>query len=154
MAGRHQHKVLTNVYSKEHLMEQGKKNMVAWNESNHEGVNWMRFSNALANHLDNGKDFHTDDHDVQGMKKMLEHYTALKELHKQSMVPHVRAAMTKLHSESTDTTKGLMDHVKDAYVHLDANGGHVWAEKVSTLNHINKQINHLSSRLEKLGQNS
>jgi hypothetical protein len=150
MAGIHHYHALTSAYPREHLIEQGKLNGIKWEEHSHEGVNWLRFNTALRNHLDNGNDFYPDNAHPEGLKTMLNHYVQLKEMHKQSMVPHVRAAMSKLYSERGNSSdpKSLL---QDAYKHLDSNGGHVWSEKVATLHNINTQITKLSNRLKSLG---
>lgn len=151
MAGNIHHKVLSNAFGREHLLEQGKRNGVQWQEDSHEGVNWMRFSGAVSRHMDEGKDFHIDDSDPALLNQMLTHYKLLKEMHKRTMVPHVRAAMQKLRMDSNDGSKGDMDYLNEAYAHLDANGGHHWSEKVSGLHSLNHHINHLTERLSKMG---
>jgi len=150
MSAKHHYNALVSAYPRDHLMEQGKLNGITWEEHNNEGINWMRFSRSLQTHLDSGKDFYPDNAHPEGIKTMLNHYVQLRELHKQSMVPHLRAAMSKLHLErgNSSDTKGLLD---DAYKHLEANGGHIWAEKVSTLHNINTQISKLSNRLKEIG---
>ena len=146
------HKVLTNAFSRDHLMEHGMPNGVKWEESNHEGVNWMRFSNSLNRHLQDGNDFHTDGADAQQLQQMHKQYTNLKESHKQSMIPHVRGAMKKLKmDDQSDTSKHHTEYLQDAYKHLDANGGHQWAEKVQTLNHINGKLKDIGGRLQNMG---
>ena len=149
MSGIHHYKALTEAYPQEHLIEQGKLNGISWDEHNHSGINWMRFSRALTHHLDSGKEFHHDNAHPEGIKTMLSHYSQLREVHKQSMVPHVRAAMVKLHSANSSMHPDEL--LSAAYKHLEANGGHAWAEKVATLHNINTQIGKLSSRLKDLG---
>lgn len=151
MAGKHHYSALTTAYPREHLLEQGKLNGIKWDEHNHEGVNWMRFSHALHHHIDSGREFYPDNAHPEGIKTMLNHYTHLRELHKQSMVPHVRAAMSKLHAERGQSSTHPNDLIHDAYKHLDSNGGHVWTEKVATLHQLNTQIGKLSNRLKDLG---
>jgi hypothetical protein len=145
--GKHEFKVLSNAYDKNSLIEQGKQNGVNWTEDKHEGKNWMRFSSALVRHLDEGNDFDIEDSNPDSLNQMKDLYHQLRDLHKQSMVPHVRAAMSKIHSEKGDDSKHPMDYLDDAYNHLDANGGHIWAEKVRTLNHFNQQIKKLSDKI-------
>ncbi|MMZ43535.1 hypothetical protein D1872_50910 [compost metagenome] len=150
-AGRFHHSALTTAYNREHLVERGRANGVDWQEHGHEGINWMRFSTALHKHLDDGNEFHMDNDNPETLKQMLGHYTALRETHKQTMVPHIRAAMAKLHADHGDGTMSHMDFLDQAYEHLEANGGHHWAEKVSVLSSLNKHINRLTDRLTKMG---
>jgi len=150
-AGKFHYKALTNAYGKDHLLEQGRINGVDWQEHSHEGVNWMRFSGALHRHLDGGKDFHVDNTDPQTLATMLGHYKGLRDAHKQTMIPHVRAAMAKLHADGGDGSKGPMDYLHEAYSHLEANGGHHWSEKVHSLNHLNNHISKLTDRLGGMG---
>ena len=56
----HHYKVLTSAFSRTHLLDQGTKNGVRWEENGHEGVNWMRFSNALDKHLSANQPFPTN----------------------------------------------------------------------------------------------
>jgi len=149
MANKHHFNVLRNSYGMKELMEHGKKSGVKWEEHKDEGVNWFRFSNALSRHLENGGDVSLDDTDRDTLVKMFNHYSQLLELHKKGMVPHVRAAMSKIKSEDTTTGKSHMDYLNAAYQHLDANGGPEWAEKVSTLRHIHGQLASLSGKLSK-----
>jgi len=149
--GKHQYRALRNSVSREHLLQQGINNRLHWDEDKHEGVNWMRFSNALVNHLNEGKDFHLDDTDSSSLKAMLHHLSQAREYHKQTMIPHIKATMSKLYSESTDTTRNLMDYIHDAHKHLEANGGHHWAEKLRTLSHMNKHIDSLTKRIREMG---
>lgn len=151
MAGKHQYKVLTNALGREHLLEHGVNNGVDWNEDSHEGVNWMRFSRALVTHLDQGKQFDVDHVDPNILNKMAQHYMNLRELHKQTMIPHVRAAMSRLRSQDVSTHKGDMEYLHDAYDHLDKHGGHDWAEKVRTLHHLNTKIDEIQGKLERRG---
>lgn len=152
MAGRHHYNALTMAYPRDHLIEQGKRNGVSWEEHGHEGVNWLRFSRALHTHLDSGKEMHVDNAHPDGVRTMLNHYVHLRELHKQSMIPHIRATMSKLRSELGDAASDPNKLMQDAYKHLDANGGHAWAEKVSTLHQFNTQIGKLGERLKEFGQ--
>jgi len=150
--GKYQHKVLSNAYSRKHLMEQGKKNNIPWEEhTGHEGVNWMRFSGSAVNHLNQGKSFHMEDTDPNVLRQVLNHYTQMKELHKQTMVPHVKAALQKLHENGGDKTKSHMDYLPEVYAHLDKNGGHYWSEKVHALHSLNNHIEHMTTKLKDLG---
>ena len=150
MAGKHHYNALTEAYPKDHLMEQGKLNGIHWEEHDHPGVNWLRFSAALQRHLDSGKDFYPDNAHPEGIRTMLNHYVHLRELHKQSMVPHIRAAMSKLYMDR-GSNGNPEDLLPETYKHLEANGGHVWADKMSTLHQLNSQIAKLSDRLKSSG---
>ena len=150
MAGKHDFEVLSNAHSRDALLEHSKNNGVHWEEHSHPGVNWMRASGSLTRHLDNKKDFHTDNLDRETTMSMLDSYTRLREDHKKTMVPSLRSAMAKIHSDKGDTHAHPMDYLDDAHKHLEANGGHVWASKVHTLKHLNTQISHLSTRLQKM----
>lgn len=148
----HHYKVLTSAFSRTHLLDQGTKNGVRWEENGHEGVNWMRFSNALDKHLSANQPFHTDDADVQTLKQMHQQYTQIRETHKKTMIPHVRGAMQRLkEKDTTGMGKHHTEYLQQAYAHLDANGGHHWAEKVSTLHHLNSKIKGLTERLSAKG---
>lgn len=150
-AGKFHHKALTNAYHKDHILSQGRVNGVDWQEHKHEGVNWMRFSTALQRHLDEGKEFHMDNTDPEALKQMLAGYQSIRDSHKSTMIPHIRAAMAKLHSEHNDGSLSHMHFLDKAYEHLEANGGHAWAEKVSVLSSLNKHINKLTERLKSMG---
>jgi len=150
-AGRFHHAALTNAYNREHLLENGKANGIDWQEHSHEGVNWMRFSTALHRHLDEGNEFHMDNSDPETLKMLLSNYKNIREIHKKTMIPHIRAAMAKLHSEHGDGSLSHMDFLDKAYEHLEANGGHHWAEKVNSLVSLNRHINSLTERLTKMG---
>lgn len=148
----HHYKVMTNAFSREHLLDQGTKNGVRWEENGHEGVNWMRFSGALDKHLSANQDFHTDDADVATLKQMHDQYKQLRETHKQTMIPHVRGAMQRLKEKDTSNTGSHhTEYLQQAYAHLDANGGHHWAEKVSTLQGLNSKIKGIAKRLSDKG---
>jgi hypothetical protein len=149
--GRFHHAALTGAYDKSHLLEHGRSNGIDWQEDGHEGVNWLRFSTALHRHLDGGGQFHLDNGDPEALKTMLNNYRGILDAHKKTMVPHVRAAMAKLYMEHGDGSKSHMDFLKDAYEHLEANGGHQWAEKVSVLSNLNKHVNSLTERLSNMG---
>lgn len=150
MHGKHDFDVLSNTHSRESLIEHAKNNGVHWEEHHHPGVNWMRASGSLVRHLDNKKDFHTDNLDLDTAKGMLDNYSQLREHHKKTMVPHLRSAMAKIHSDKGDPKAHPMDYLEDAHAHLEANGGKVWAEKLHTLRHLNHQVHHLSSRISKM----
>lgn len=152
MAGKHEYKVLTGAFGRDDLLEQGKNNAVNWQEDKHEGVNWLRFSRALIDHIDQGKPFHMDDADPEMLNQMLDQYHQIRDMHKQTMVPHVRAAMSKIHSLRGDTSADPMSYLNEAYDHLEANGGHSWAEKVRTLTNLNNHIKKLSDRIHSTGQ--
>lgn len=152
MSGKHEYKVLTNSMGKKELMEHAKSNGVNWDSTSyHEGVNWMRFSRALVHHLDSGGSVHIEHEDPNVMTNMLNKYSEIKELHKKDMIPHVRAAMSKLRADDVDGTKPDSHYIKLAYEHLDKNGGHQWAHKVATLVDLNNKINHLSTRISERG---
>jgi hypothetical protein len=152
MAGKHHFQVLSNAHGRDHLIEHAKNNGVKWEEHSHEGVNWMRASKAITNHLDAGRDIDTDPMDEQSVRTMLDHYHVLRDHHKQSMVPHIRSAMAKLHAETGDPSAQPMDHLDAAHEHLKANGGKVWADKLHTLSHLNTQISTLTAKLTKMGK--
>lgn len=144
--GREEYKVLKNTFDRESLLEQGKQNGVSWKEDKHDGVNWMRFSNALISHIDKGQPFDCDNADQGMVQQMKDHYHQLRDMHKQTMIPHIRGAMAKLYQDG-DKSKSPMDYLSEAYNHLDANGGSVWGEKLNTLHHLNTQIKKLSDKL-------
>jgi hypothetical protein len=150
-AGKFHHAALTNAYNKDHLLEQGRPNGVDWQEHSDENVNWMRFSTSLQRHLDKGNEFHVDNTDPQVLKQMLGHYKNLRDTHKQTMIPHVRAAMAKLHADHGDGSLSHMDFLKQSYDHLESNGGHHWAEKVHVLSNLNNHIDKLTTRLTNMG---
>lgn len=149
--GKYQHAVLANAYSRSHLMEQTRKNNIPWEESGHEGVDWMRASGAVVNHLNQGRDFHMEDTEPEKMRQVLSHYTKMRELHKETMIPHVKAALQKLHQDGGDPHKNPMDYLEQVYAHLDQNGGHYWAEKVHVLTSLNRHIANMTSKLKDLG---
>lgn len=151
MHGKYQYQVLSNAYGRDHIIEQSKANNIPWEEHSHKGVNWMRASGALVNHIDQGRDFHMENTDPIVLRRMHKHYEGLREMHKQTMIPHVRAAMHKLHENSNEPHRNPMDFLPEAYKHLEANGGHYWAEKIHTLNHLNNHIKKLSTKLTDLG---
>lgn len=150
MKGKHHYDVLSNSYSKDYLLDQGRKNGVQWQEHSDEGVNWSRFSRALIHHIDSGNEFHHDHSTPEEMQTMLNHWLHMKELHKKEMIPHVRAAISKITSTVGQPSMPHADIITEAYKHLDENGGHAWSEKVHHLHHINTQINKLSSKLQSI----
>lgn len=150
-AGKYHHTALTNAYSKDSLLEHGRSNGIDWQEHTDSDINWLRFSTALGRHLDKGNEFHMDNADPEVLKQMLGQYKALRDTHKQTMIPHVRAAMAKLHAEHGDGSKSHMDFLQDSYDHLEANGGHHWSEKVNVLSSLNKHINKITERLTSMG---
>lgn len=141
-----QYKILTSSYSRSHLLDQGKKNGVSWEEDKNEGINWLRFSVALIKYLNDGNEFYTDDADEETLNKLLECYNQIKEIQKKLMIPHLRAAMSKISSER-GTDVAPMDVLNDAYKLLDQSGGKVWSDKVQSLVSINQAISGLNSRL-------
>lgn len=147
MSGKIHHKVLSSNFHRSDIIEHAKKNGVQWEQDSHEGVNWMRVSHAIVNHVNEGKDFHTDHVDSDTHQKMLEHYTSLRDLHKKDMIPHIRSTVAKLYSESPNKQLSNQELVDMAHEHLDANGGHVWAEKMHTLRHLNTHIENLKNKL-------
>jgi len=155
MNGKQHFQVLSKTHHRDHLLEYAKKNGVQWEESPHEGVNWMRASRAIVHHLDQGKEFDTENlDDRETVKNMLDLYTKLREQHKKTMIPHIRSAMQKLRSEKDDTGVEPMSLINEAHEHLRQNGGHVWAEKVNSLVHMNSQIKKLTSKLDKIDAQS
>lgn len=150
MKGKHHYSVLTRTHTKDQILKHAKANGVTWEESPHEGVNWLRASSAIISHVDRGNDFHTDGLDKNTAQKMHKLYTQIRDYHKKTMTPHLRSAMSKLHSEKGDATTPPMDLLSEAHEHLNANGGHVWVEKVHTLVHLNKKIKHLESRMKNM----
>lgn len=149
MTGSQEYEVLSGANSRDSLIEHAKRNGVKWEEHPHEGVNWMRASRAMVRHLNSGKQIDTDDMDPETIKVMLDHYKVIRDHHKKTMVPHVRSAMYKLYSEKGDPSLNPTDLINEAHAHLRENGGRVWAEKVSTLSHLNNQISKLSEKLAK-----
>lgn len=148
MKGVIQHSILTNAYSRSHLIDQGKKNGIHWEEDRNDGINWLRFSIALVKYLDSGNEFHTDDADEETLNTMLQSYSQIRELQKKLMMPHLRAAMSKLASEK-GADVAPMDMLEDAYKLLDQSGGKAWADKVQCLVSINQAIANLNTRLGK-----
>lgn len=142
-------KVLSHANSREHLLEHAKNNNVDWEQHHHEGVNWMRGATAIKNHLSRGKEFDTDTMDKDTVQTMLDHYKVLRDHHKNTMVPHLRSAMAKIHSDKGVPGSNPMDYLEEAHKHLRESGNPVWAEKVNTLSHFNTQIAKLSSKLDK-----
>jgi len=140
-------RVLRNTFSREHLIDHCKKNGLLWNESNDEGINWMRVNRALKNHLEADGDFHTDDVDPRLLKQMHDHYHVMRELHKKTMVPHLKATMSKL-SQDDGGSKHPMEYLDKALEHLEANGGHIWRDKLTHLVHLNNKIKGLKARIE------
>jgi hypothetical protein len=153
MDGKTQYKVLAQAYSRSHLLDQGKKNGVDWDEdTKNEGINWLRFSIGLIKFLDAGNDFHTDNADEASLQAMLKNYQDIMELHKKTMVPHLRAAMSKLQADKGTADSRPMEMLQEAYKHLDQYGGSAWADKVSTLSNLNSRVKNLSARLGKPGK--
>lgn len=153
MNGKQHYEVLKNAHSREHLLEHAKNNGVSWDEHHqHEGVNWMRASGSLVDHLDKHEDFHLDDMDLDTANSMLDNYKQLREHHKSTMYPHLRSAMAKLHSEKADANTPPLSLLDEAHAHLDANGGHVWREKVNTLSHFNRKIKYLDGRIQNMSK--
>jgi hypothetical protein len=150
MSGKHQYEVLTGSHHRDDILTHAKSNGVGWDEDNHEGVNWMRASSAIINHIDRGRSFHVDNLDFNTANKMMSHYTKLREDHKSTMIPHLRSAMSKLHAEKGDANTSPMDLIDEAHDHLRENGGQVWSDKLHTLNHLNTQIRHLSTRMAEM----
>jgi hypothetical protein len=56
--------------------------------------------------------------------------------------------MTKLHADKGDANLRPIDLLKEAHEHLNANGGHQWAEKVATLSSLNQHISKLQERIK------
>lgn len=143
-----QYKVLTTAYSRAHLLDQGKKNGVDWEEDKqNEGINWLRFSTALIKFFKAGNSFYTDDSDAESLQLMLNNYKSIRELHKRTMIPLVRAAMSKLASNTGTHVVRPMELLPEAYKHLDNYGGQDWSNKVSTLVQLNNSIKYLTKRL-------
>jgi len=153
MSGVHQYAVLRGALSREGLLDRGKQNGVLWDESSHEGVNWLRYSHALVSHLDADKPFHTDDVDLNTLKQMHNHYTQLRKLHIKTMIPHVKDALKHLQDKDVNTHKHPNEYLSEVYQHLNENGGHHWADKSRALNHMNTRIKYLGNRIEAQGQN-
>lgn len=148
MNGLAQYSVLTSAYSRSHLIDQGKKNGITWDEDNNDGINWLRFSMALIKYLNEGNVFYTDDADEGTLNKLLQAYTQIREIQKKLMIPHLRAAMSKI-SADRGTDVEPMEVLEDAYKLLDQHGGTVWADKIQNLVNINKNIANLNIRLGK-----
>ena len=55
-------------YSKEHLIDQARKQGIAWDEKEHPAMNWMRAAMAIKNHIKSGNIFHVEhnEKDVDG----------------------------------------------------------------------------------------
>lgn len=146
MNSKTQYGILTNAYSRSHLIDQGKQNGVDWEESNDEGINWLRFSTALVKFLEAGNELHTDNADEGTLRSMFDNYNSIRELHKKTMIPHLRAAMSKLSSDRGSEVRP-MELLSEAYAHLDKYGGSTWADKVHTMSRLNTHISNLSRRL-------
>lgn len=144
----HHHRVLSDLYTREHLMERGKENGLQWEDHPHEGVNWMRFTNALKGHLQEDGHFHTGETDVESLERMKHHYGEIKKLHRKQMAEHIKQVMTKLHMENEDPNKRPEDFLDEAHSHLEANGGHLWSENVRTLHNLNHHIGQLEHRIK------
>lgn len=153
MTGKQKFQILKNAYSREHLMEQAKKKGISWEESNEEGINWMRFSNAMVHYLNAGGDFDMDEDNPELIQAMLDQYKQLRDLHKQSMIPHIRAAMAKIYADKNDKSLQPTDCLQEAHEHLAANGGQIWAEKLASLSHFNRQIKKLQDKLNSITEN-
>lgn len=138
---------LVNAYSPDFLMEQGKAQGIQWNEDSKKEINWFRFCQALMGFLKGGSHLDLSGIDEDTAGQMLDHYTQLRELHKQSMIPHLRDAMSKLYAEASDPSKTPEDYIQGAYEHLENKGGRAWADKISTLTHLNTQIGLLQSKV-------
>lgn len=151
MSGLLDYKVLATTHSREALLNYAEQNGVEWEESNHEGVNWMRASASIVKHLDNKKEFFTDNLTPELIQSLTEMYTKLKEVHQTSMIPTLRSAMQKL-KEEADPATHPMDTLEDAHVHLAANGGATWADKIFVLRTINTQLAYLESRAQNIPQ--
>lgn len=149
MNGHMKYKVLTSAYSREHLIDQGTKNGINWDESKDDGVNWLRFSKALQSFLDANNDFYNDDADKATLTALLRSYTQIRELLKKTMIPHLRAAMSKLVSDDPTSINHPMEYLPEAYKLLDRTGGISWSHKINSLKHTNDQIKHLNKRLGK-----
>jgi len=139
--------VLRNTFSREHLIDHCKNNGVKWAESNHEGVNWMRLNRSLKNHLDADGEFHTDNLDDNTATSMYHQYHQMRELHKKTMIPHLKATMAKL-SQDEGGGKHPSEYLHSAFKHLEANGGHIWRSKLHHIIHLNNKINELGKRIK------
>lgn len=145
--GRQQFEVLSSANGREQLLEHAKANGVRWEEHSHPGVNWMRASTSMVRHLNSGKEIDTDNMDKESLQAMLDHYKVIRDHHKNSMIPHIRSAMSKLHADKGDPSLNPMDLLDEAHEHLKSNGGKVWADKLSTLHSLNHHISSLSEKL-------
>lgn len=154
MNGMAQYSVLTTAYSRSHLIDQGMKNGITWDEEkSNEGINWLRFSLALVKYLNEGNVFYTDDADDETLNKLLQAYTQIREIQKKLMIPHLRAAMSKISSEK-GTDVSPMDVLDEAYELLDQYGGTAWSDKVQSLSSVNRCIANLNVRLGKGAEGS
>lgn len=147
MSGRYHYAVLRNAFSRQGLMDHGVSNGVQWDEDSHEGVNWMRFSRSLCRHLNDDKPFHTDNLDLDTIKKMHSHYTQLRDLHVKAMIPHVKEGLRYLQQQDVNTHKHPNEYLPEVYKHLKENGGHHWNHKIRTLVHINSRLKALGERM-------
>lgn len=140
-------KVLSTAHDRNHLLEHAEKNGISWDKHGHEGVNWLRASRAISTHLNNGNELDMDDMSKESAQLMLDHYKVLRDHHKQTMIPHLRSVMSKLHSESNGESSSPLDHLDAAHQILNNPANGVWKEKVSTLSHFNTQIAKLQSKI-------
>lgn len=147
--GKYQYDSLVSTYSREFLMSTGKDQGIMWKEDKDDSINWFRFSQALMGFLRDGQQLDLDNVDEDTAQQMLDHYTGIRDLHKQSMIPHLRDAMSKMYSEAGNSGKSPSDYVSQAYEHLENKGGRVWANKMDVLNHINGQISKLQAKIPK-----
>lgn len=141
-------KVLSSTHNRDHLLDHAEKNGVTWDKTGHEGVNWMRASRAISSHINRGNEFNMDDMSKESAQTMLDHYKVLRDHHKQTMIPHLRSAMAKLHSESGDPNSQPTDHLDAAHALLNNSANGVWKEKLDTLSHFNTQIAKLEGKVQ------
>lgn len=145
MSGILDYQVLSNTHSRESLLNYAQQNGIQWDEDNHEGVNWLRASSAIVRHLENKKEFITDNLTPALIEELHQKYTELSEIHRRTMIPHLRSAMQKLKEEGDGASQD-MDMLEEAHIHLAANGGAVWADKLFMLRAINSQLEYLEKR--------
>lgn len=143
--GLRDYRVLANTHSREALLNYMTQNGIQWEESNNEPVNWLRASMSLARHLDGKGEFITDNLTPELIQDLTQRYTELLEVHKKSMLPHIRSAMQKLREEG-DGTEQDMDLLQEAHVHLAKYGGATWADKIHTLRVLNTNLDYLEKR--------
>lgn len=147
---RKDYEVLARTHSREALLKYAIDNGVQWEESNHPGVNWMRASASIIEHLNNNKAFFTDNITPEIAQQLLDMYAKVELLHKKTMIPHLRSAMQKLKEEDSATASHSMDKLADAHIHLAANGGSVWADKIFILRTLHTQMKFLEERVQAL----